>query len=164
MRVRRRCAHSVGSLHPRRGGWWYPARVEQWLIAPGLVEAIVAHARREAPKECCGLLVGQGRSIERIVETGNAAEMPGTRYLVDPRAHFAVIRELRTTTREIVGAYHSHLASPARPSPADIERAWTAEFLYVIVSLMNDLRPDVRAFRIARSRAVAVELATGRRP
>ncbi len=138
--------------------------MEQWLIAHGLVEAIVAHARREAPNECCGLLVGQAQCIERRVETRNAAHTPRTRYLVDPRQHFALIRELRGTAREIVGAYHSHVASPAVPSQADIERAWAAPFLYVIVSLRDGARPDVRGFRLADGRCVPVALVTGSRP
>lgn len=138
--------------------------MEEWLVAPGIVEAIVQHARREAPNECCGLLIGQPDSVERIVETPNAAETARTRYLVDPRAHFAVIRELRGTAREIVGAYHSHVATPAVPSRADLERAWTQQFLYVIVSLMDEARPEVRAFRIAEGRGLPVSLATGSRP
>ena len=125
---------------------------------------MVGHARRDAPNECCGLLIGGPGFIERIVETRNTAENARARYLVDPRAHFAVIRELRGTAREIVGAYHSHVASPAVPSQADIERAWAQQFLYLIVSLMDEARPDVRAFRIAEGRGVPVNLATGSRP
>jgi proteasome lid subunit RPN8/RPN11 len=138
--------------------------VEQWRIPAAVVDSMIAHARREAPNECCGLLVGRERVIERSVETHNAADTPRTRYLVDPRAHFALLRELRGTTRALVGAYHSHVSSPSQPSQADIERAWTAEFLYVIVSLIDEARPDVRAFRVAGRAWVPVELATGSRP
>jgi [CysO sulfur-carrier protein]-S-L-cysteine hydrolase len=140
----------------------YAARVERYQITAAIVDAIVAHARREAPHECCGLLVGQGNAIERMVPTRNAAATPATRYLVDPEQHFAVIRELRGTAHDIVGAYHSHVSSPAAPSQTDIAQAWTAQFLYVIVSLLDEARPDVRAFSIDGGNFVSVELITDR--
>jgi [CysO sulfur-carrier protein]-S-L-cysteine hydrolase len=132
-------------------------------IAASVVGEIIEHARREAPSECCGLLVGQDESIERAVPTRNAAASR-SRYLVDASEHFALIRELRGTGREIVGAYHSHPASAAIPSPTDIAEAWSADFVYVIVSLEEEARPDVRAFRIAQEKYVTVELTTERRP
>ena len=132
-------------------------------IAAAVLDDIVAHARREAPNECCGLLVGAGDLVERAVPTRNAAASP-TRYLVDPSEHFALIRELRGTAHDIVGAYHSHPASAAVPSPTDIAGAWSADFLYVIVSLEHEARPDVRAFLIGNGNGVPVDLLTGSRP
>jgi proteasome lid subunit RPN8/RPN11 len=129
-------------------------------IAAAVIDAIVDHARREAPNECCGLLVGSVGAIERAVPTRNAASSP-TRYLVDPSEHFALIRELRGTGSDIAGAYHSHPGSPAIPSPSDIAEAWP-EFLYVIVSLEDEARPDVRAFRIADGNYIPVGVTTDR--
>jgi proteasome lid subunit RPN8/RPN11 len=133
--------------------------VRAFRIAAGVLDDIVAHARRDAPNECCGLLVGAGD----LVPTRNAAASP-TRYLVDPSEHFALIRELRGTAHDIVGAYHSHPASAAVPSPTDIAGAWSADFLYVIVSLEHEARPDVRAFLIGNGNGVPVDLLTGSRP
>ena len=132
-------------------------------IAAPLIEAVIEQARREAPLECCGLLVGHGDTVERVVPMRNAA-CSRTRYLVDPAEHFALIRELRGTGREIVGAYHSHPASAAIPSPTDIAEAWEADFVYVIVSLENEARPDVRAFRIAGGECVPVDVTSECRP
>jgi proteasome lid subunit RPN8/RPN11 len=128
-----------------------------------VLEAIVDHARREAPNECCGLLVGAGNAVDRAVPTRNAAQSR-TRYLVDPSDHFALIRELRGTAHDIIGAYHSHPSSPAIPSPTDIAGAWGADFLYVIVSLKNEARPDVRAFMIGSGNYRPVDLITDNRP
>jgi proteasome lid subunit RPN8/RPN11 len=138
-------------------------RGDSMRIAASVVGAIVEHARQEAPNECCGLLVGRTGTIERAVATRNAAASR-SKYLVDPSEHFALIRELRGTGHDIVGAYHSHPASAALPSPTDIAEAWNAEFLYLIVSLENEARPDVRAFRIAEGGYVPVDLTTERRP
>ena len=129
-------------------------------IAKSVVEAIVDHARTDAPRECCGLLVSDGTRIDEAVATPNIREGT-TRYEVDPRAHFSLIRRLRGTNRTIAGTYHSHPASPATPSPTDVAEAYTPEFVYVIVSLQDAARPEVRAFRITEGRTEVVSLAVG---
>ena len=112
-------------------------------IAAAVLAAVFAHARDEAPRECCGLLVGTGASIDEAVRTSNLE--PGTtRYRIDPADHFRLIKQLRGTGRDIVGAYHSHPHSPARPSPTDIEEASGEGFLYVIASLVPGT-PEIRA-------------------
>lgn len=139
------------------------AGVETMRIAGVVVDAMVAHARREAPQECCGLLVGTGNIVYRAVPTRNAAASR-TRYLIDPSEHFALIRELRGTAHDIIGAYHSHPASAAIPSPTDIAGAWSADFVYVIVSVENEARPDVRAFTIGNGNSIPVGLLIDSRP
>ena len=129
-----------------------------YMTAP-VLEAIVAHARRDAPNECCGLLVGTGDRIDEAVATTNELASP-TRYRVDPREHFALIRRLRGTARTIVGAYHSHPASPAAPSPADLAEAHGGDFLYVIVSLRNPATPEVRCYRISSEQSEEITLVT----
>jgi proteasome lid subunit RPN8/RPN11 len=119
-------------------------------VAPAVLAHIVAHARSEAPRECCGLLVGKPRTpiVDEAVSTTNID--PGTtRYVVDPADHFRLMKRLRGTEREIVGGYHSHPRSPAVPSPTDVAEAFSAEFLYLIVSLLDAQRPDLRAWRIS---------------
>ncbi len=119
-------------------------------VSPAVLAHIVAHARSDAPRECCGLLVGrpQTGTIDEAVATANIE--PGTtRYVVDPADHFRLMKRLRGTDREIVGGYHSHPRSPAVPSPTDVAEAFSAAFLYLIVSLLDPERPDVRAWRIS---------------
>lgn len=133
-------------------------------ITRATLDSIVEHARAEAPRECCGLLVGKEGAVERAVATRNDSEAPLTRYRVDPADHFAVIRALRGSEQAVVGAYHSHPATEAAPSPTDTAEAWPAPFVYVIVSLKDEVRPDVRAFGLVEGKWVPVDLTTGRRP
>lgn len=119
-------------------------------VAPAVLAHIVAHARTETPRECCGLLVGppELHVIDEAVATTNIE--PGTtRYVVDPADHFRLMKRLRGTDREIVGGYHSHPRSPAVPSRTDVAEAFSGGFLYLIVSLLDADRPDVRAWRIS---------------
>lgn len=119
---------------------------------------MIAHARAEAPDECCGLLVGGGRGIEEAVRARNARASP-TAYLVDPRDHFALIRRLRGEPgRAILGAYHSHVGSAAHPSETDLREAHYPDFVYVIVSLRDPVAPEVAAFHLRDGSVEAVPL------
>ena len=111
-----------------------------------VIADMLAHAREEAPRECCGLLVGREDVVTRNVRARNL-DRAATRYLVDPQDHFAAIRSARAEGADVIGAYHSHPATAPVPSPSDIAEADSAPgFLYVIVSLVEE---DVRAYRSA---------------
>ena len=118
---------------------------------------MAAHAMCEAPRECCGLLVGTGDHILESVRTANVAAGEN-RYLVDPASHFSLIKRLRGTGREIVGAYHSHPRSAPVPSRTDILEAFSDDFLCVIVSLAGNAGPVTRAYRIRDAAACEIRL------
>jgi proteasome lid subunit RPN8/RPN11 len=120
------------------------------------IAEMIAHAREESPRECCGLLIGRGGDVDRCIRARNIDARP-TRYLVDPEDHFAAIRVARADGREVIGAYHSHPASAPVPSLTDIEEAYSGpDFCYVIVSLIDE---DVRAYRFQDGKAVPLPLA-----
>ena len=110
-------------------------------------EAIIAHARAEAPLECCGLLLGVPGVVEETYGARNMRHSE-TAYLVDPANHFSAIRKARRSGRAVLGAYHSHPRSPAVPSATDLQEAWDTGFLYVIVSLEDARAPDVRGYYV----------------
>ena len=119
--------------------------MERCVIPAETVADMLAHAREQAPRECCGLLIGAGEAVVRSVRVNNL-DARATRYLIDPKDHFSAIRDARADGLEVIGAYHSHPSSAPVPSPTDIAEANSgAEFLYVIVSLIGD---EVRAYRI----------------
>jgi len=120
---------------------------ETVLVGSAILTEVVDHARREAPNECCGLLVGTASKIEECVPLTNVAASP-TRFLIDPREHIALNRRLRGSGREVIGTYHSHPAGEARPSATDIAESHYPEFIHVIVSLADPEHADVRAYRI----------------
>ena len=106
-------------------------------LPAGVETAILAHARRDAPNECCGLLLGRGETIVDAVAVRNAADQPSRRYLIDPTDHFTVIREARAKSLDVIGAYHSHPRSRALPSETD-RRDGFAGFLFLIAGLAVD--------------------------
>jgi proteasome lid subunit RPN8/RPN11 len=125
--------------------------------------AIVAHARAEAPRECCGLLVGAGSRILEAVPLPNVDPSPERRFQVDPRDHINLRRSLRGSGRSIAGVYHSHPGSPAVPSPSDVAEALYPDYIHLIVSLL-DAAPETRAYRIIQQIVREVRLVTGEEP
>lgn len=125
-------------------------------IRRSVLEAIVEHARAEAPLECCGLLLGSADLIEESRAAENLQRSP-VRFVVDPAAHFAAIREARRTHRTVLGAYHSHPQTAAVPSRIDLAEWHDPALLQVIVSLADD-EPVLRAWRLEQGSAVAAPL------
>jgi proteasome lid subunit RPN8/RPN11 len=118
---------------------------------------LLSHARREAPRECCGLLLGTGDGICAAVPARNVLA-DATAYRIDPRDHFAAIRRARAGGLTVLGAYHSHPASAPVPSVRDRAEAWT-DFLYVIVSLSAAAAAEpIRAWRLHDGNFVEVAL------
>jgi proteasome lid subunit RPN8/RPN11 len=133
--------------------------VVRTLVLPRAVRrALVGHARRERPRECCGFLLGRGRRVICALPMRNIE--PGvTRYRIDDAAHMELRRVLRgcVPAFSIVGVYHSHPKGRAAPSPTDLTEAMYQEWTYVIVGL-GARRPEVRGFRIAGGRAREVTI------
>ena len=116
-------------------------------IRAGAVAEIVAHARADAPLECCGLLIGLGCRIEGVYRARNSRSSP-TRYQVEAEDHFAALRAARAAGLAVVGAYHSHPRSSAAPSATDLAEAFHPEFIWIVVGLPDREVPDIRAFRL----------------
>ena len=129
-------------------------------ILEGVLASIVDHARRDAPNECCGLLIGTADLIDEAVAATNILAHP-SRYQLDPRAHIDANRRLRGTARAVVGAYHSHPRTPALPSPRDVAEANYPEFVWLIVSLAGR-DPDYRTYRIVGRDITELALAVER--
>jgi [CysO sulfur-carrier protein]-S-L-cysteine hydrolase len=110
--------------------------------------AIVDHAIRDAPRECCGIIAGRNGVPMRLYETRNVAA--GNRlYEIDPAQLIDLeFRELPAQDAEIVAIYHSHPESPAYPSPTDVALAFWPDAVFLICSLANRDRPEIRGFRI----------------
>ena len=132
-------------------------------IPSALVDEIVAHAREEAPNECCGMVAGRDGEATRVHRARNAFASP-LRYEVDPQDQYRITMEIEDGGEEIAAIYHSHTRSEAYPSQTDVNLAanWP-DPLYVICSLADPEGPDVRAFAIrdAKVEEVALEVVDG---
>ncbi len=134
-------------------------------LTADVARRLIADARAAAPRECCGLLVGTGDLIDECVATANLDPDP-SRFLVDPAAHINLNRQLRGSSRAVVGVYHSHPRGPARPSPSDVAEAHYPEFVHVIVSALDRPAPELAGYRIIRGivTTLRVEVSPAARP
>ncbi|GHU33255.1 Mov34/MPN/PAD-1 family protein [Betaproteobacteria bacterium] len=114
-----------------------------------LHDAIIEHARRDAPIEACGYLAGV-LDVAGVV----GAHFPLTNidasaehFSFDPAEQFAAFKEAGKQGMKLIACYHSHPATPARPSAEDIKLAYDPNISYIIVSLAKET-PVVKSFRI----------------
>lgn len=113
---------------------------------------MLAHARKDAGLECCGLLAGRDDAITQILPAANASLDRETSYEIAPVELFRLMREIRAGGFELLGIYHSHPNGKNEPSPRDIERAYYPETAYFILSPRPDARRPARAFTIREGR------------
>jgi proteasome lid subunit RPN8/RPN11 len=128
------------------------------LVLPrALRDEIVAHARESAPRECCGLLFGDGEVADRLVRGRNVHPTPETRYEIEPAQLRAALLSTEDSDRQLVAIYHSHPATKPEPSYTDISNArWPAQ-VYVLTSLRSE-PPDVFAYRITNGESRKVPI------
>jgi proteasome lid subunit RPN8/RPN11 len=124
------------------------------------LDEIVAHAREDAPNECCGIIAGNDGRAVRLFRATNAEASP-YRYSVDPKDLFRIYRECEEKDWNFLAIYHSHTASEAYPSPTDVRLAFWPEAYYILVSLQAAAKPVVRAFRILDGAVAEEELRAG---
>lgn len=122
-----------------------------------MIEEIVGHAREEAPNECCGIVAGGDGRATRVYRATNSEASP-LRYNLDSKDLFRISMDIDERGEAIAAIYHSHTHSPAEPSQTDINLATYPEALYVIASIADPERPDVRAFRIREGAVEPVEI------
>jgi proteasome lid subunit RPN8/RPN11 len=127
------------------------------ILAPGLLEQIVAYARAGLPLECCGLLAGQESSATQFIPITNRLAS-ATEFDMEPAELIGALRSLRTNGKMLLAIVHSHPRGPALPSARDIERAWYPDAAYVIVSFASAETPEVRGFRILDGEVIEIEL------
>ena len=116
-------------------------------FSPELIDEMVAHARSEAPNECCGMVGGRDGVPVRVYRASNAEASP-LRYSIAPDEQFRLMREIEDAGEELAAIYHSHTKSAAYPSQTDVNLAGWPDAVYVIVSLEDPESPDVRGFWI----------------
>ncbi len=114
-----------------------------------ILDAIVAHARRDHPDEACGVVAGPAGSDTptRHIPMENAERSP-TFYRFDAMEQLRVWREMDDRDEEPVVIYHSHTATEAYPSRTDINLAAEPGAHYLLVSTRDPEVAEIRSFRI----------------
>jgi [CysO sulfur-carrier protein]-S-L-cysteine hydrolase len=133
------------------------------VIAAGLLDEMVAHARKEFEAECCGILACEpdGRAdARRAVSLHRATNVFAgrldaggrdagrKRFEIDGKEVLRVWNECEAAGLELGAIYHSHTHTDPYPSQTDVNFAanWPG-VEWVILGLANG-EPEVRCYLI----------------
>jgi proteasome lid subunit RPN8/RPN11 len=103
--------------------------------------AMVAHARRTYPNECCGAMLGaidgDGKDVRVAIPLENAYEgAQAARYELRPEDLLAADKAARDRKMDLIGIYHSHPDCDAYFSTTDLKNScpW---YSFVVLSVKS---------------------------
>ena len=126
-------------------------------IPPDLLDRVVAHAVRDHPNECCGLIATRDGVAVSVHEMENIHASP-LRFELDPQEQLRVMTAIEDGGAEVGAIYHSHTRSAPYPSPTDVNMAtWWPELEWLIVGTAGP-EPEPRSYLIDGGTVTEVEL------
>ena len=116
-------------------------------IARDLLDEIVAHAVRDAPNECCGVVLERDGAVTAVQALENLAASP-FRFDIDGSALIPLLFGEDDGT-QLAAIYHSHTRSEPYPSQTDVNFAagWPGTE-WLIVGIKKGAEPVVRSYLI----------------
>jgi proteasome lid subunit RPN8/RPN11 len=124
-------------------------------IPKTIFQEMISHAKREWPLECCGILGGKDKTIQKSFELQNT-EKSTVLYSMSPREQMKVFEEMEKESMKMVAIYHSHPHTIPFPSETDVKLTFYPDVSSIIISLKEEENPVVKAFQIGKE-AIYVE-------
>jgi [CysO sulfur-carrier protein]-S-L-cysteine hydrolase len=124
------------------------------VLAQALLDDVVAHAREEAPNECCGVVAvragppddGPAQAL-RVHRAVNTAASP-LRFEIDGREVLGLIEAIERDDLELGAIYHSHTRTDPYPSQTDVNFAANWPGVEWVIVGLADGEPEVRCYLI----------------
>ena len=108
---------------------------ERVRLPEGAAAVLDRHARTDAPREACGVLIGRVADglcdVFELIPGRNRATS-ADRYELDPEDFVAADARATGRAMEVVGFYHAHPRGPDRLSRIDQDQAWPG-YVYLLV-------------------------------
>jgi proteasome lid subunit RPN8/RPN11 len=116
-------------------------------IEKHVIEEMIAQAQQDAPNETCGYLLGTADgTVTENYWMENIDHSP-EHFSFAPRDQFAALKYARNKGLKILANWHSHPASPSRPSQEDLRLANDPTIRYAILSLHEGIHLNSFAIR-----------------
>ena len=130
------------------------------ILGRELLEKLIAHSRAALPNEACGLLAGviDGSGVKKadaVYCLKNIDQSP-EHFSMSAEEQFAAVADIRRRGVTLLGNFHSHPSTPARPSEEDINLAFDRSLSYLIVSLER-AEPVLKSFIIDKHQRSVTE-------
>ena len=118
------------------------------ILEKNQLDSITIQAYEGLPAEVCGLIAGHVytnrndeagilRVVKKVYPLTNT-DASAEHFSMDTREQFSALKDMRAGGLELLGNYHSHPATPPRPSDEDIRLAFDPQLTYAILSLAKD--------------------------
>lgn len=124
-------------------------------------DIILNHAIQGLPYEACGLIAGKvsgdNKYIEKVYLLTNL-DASNEHFSMDPKEQLSAVKDMRANGFVLFGNFHSHPESPSRPSEEDKRLAYDTKADYLILSLLDQKQPILKAFLINETKNVSEEL------
>ena len=125
------------------------------LIPQNVIDELIAQAQKDAPNESCGYLLGTDDNVTENYWMENIDHSP-EHFSFSPREQFAALKYARQNGLKILANWHSHPASPSRPSQEDLRLANDPTIRYAILSLHEGVH--LNSFKILNGEVVDKEV------
>ena len=124
-------------------------------IEQHIIDELIAQAQKDAPNETCGYLLGQDGVVTENYWMENIDHSP-EHFSFAPKDQFAALKYARSKGLKILANWHSHPASPSRPSQEDLRLANDPTIRYAILSLHEGIH--LNSFKIINGEVVDREV------
>ena len=123
-------------------------------INQNVIEEMIAQAQKDAPNETCGYLLGIDNVVTENYWMENIDHSP-EHFSFAPKDQFAALKYARSKGLRILANWHSHPASPSRPSQEDLRLANDPTIRYAILSLHEGIH--LNSFKILNGEVIDKE-------
>ena len=127
------------------------------IIPQNIIDELIAQAEKDAPDESCGYLLGTADGNVTENYWMENIDQSSEHFSFAPKDQFAALRYARSKNLKILANWHSHPASPSRPSQEDLRLANDPTIRYAILSLL-DGEPKLNSFKILNGEVVDKEV------
>ena len=126
-------------------------------IPQNIIDELIEQAEKDAPDESCGYLLGT--ADDNVTENYwmENIDHSSEHFSFAPKDQFAALRYAREKGLKILANWHSHPASPSRPSQEDLRLANDPTIRYAILSLL-DGKVHLNSFKIQNGQVVDKEV------
>ena len=127
------------------------------IIPQNIIDELIAQAQKDVPNESCGYLLGTADGNVTENYWMENIDHSSEHFSFAPKDQFAALRYAREKGLKILANWHSHPASPSRPSQEDLRLANDPTIRYAILSLL-DGEPKLNSFKILNGEVVDNEV------
>lgn len=117
------------------------------VLPQTMLDELIAHAREDAPNECCGVIAVVDGRATGVYRTTNLKASP-LAFEVDGRELLRIEGEIEETGSELRGIYHSHTRTAPYPSQTDINFAANWPGVEWVIVGLADGESEVRSYAI----------------